>query len=65
MRKKLSNANELILAISLFQKQHPYTEIISVGRTKWYDPALDKNFWAYSFKTLKGTEYIRVDNIMK
>lgn len=66
MKKKklnLSNANDFLLAVSIFQKKHPYTEILSISRERWYDPALDKNFWAYTFKTNKNTIYIRVDNI--
>ena len=60
---KLSNANDFLLAVSLFQKYHPYTEILSIGRESWYDPVLDKDCWAYAFKTNKNTIFIRVDNI--
>lgn len=61
--KSDSNANDFLLAISLFQKKHPYTEILSVSRDLWFDPASNNNFWAYAFKTNKSIIYIRVDNI--
>lgn len=55
---------DLILAISLFQKLHPYTEILGISKEKWNDLMENKAFDVFVFKTNKTNIKIRTDNII-
>lgn len=55
---------DLILAISLFQKLHPYTEILGISKEKWNDLMENKTFDVFVFKTNKTNIKIRTDNII-
>ena len=47
--------NDLIMAIALFQKLHPYTEILSITKEQWDDFSKDNTFDVFVFQTAKTT----------
>lgn len=64
MKQIKTDNTDLILAITLFQKLHPYTEILGIAKEKWNDLANNKIFDVFVFKTNKSNIKIRVDNII-
>ena len=62
MRKKKIINNDLLLAITLFQNKHPYTEILSINKEKYIDFTTNKYFDVFIFKTNKNIVKIRVDD---
>lgn len=62
-KKKRVNNNDLLLAITLFQNKHPYTEIVNISKEQYIDLVTDTKFDVYVFKTNKNTIKIRVDNV--
>ena len=62
-KKKKVNNNDLLLAITLFQSKHPYTEIVNISKENYIDLVTDTKFDVYVFKTNKNTIKLRVDNV--
>ena len=56
---------DLIMAISLFQKLHPYTEILSITKEKWDDFSKDNTFDVFVFQTAKTTVRLSTYQILQ
>ena len=61
--------NDLVLAINLFQKLHPYTEILGISKEKYVDFSNNDTFDVYLFKTAKKvfkiTTYQIIEKLFK